>query len=502
MVVQVSLGDLAYAALVAGALYLICGAIYRLYFHPLAKFPGPKVAALTGWYETYHDLIRRGMFVWKIQEMHQEFGPIVRINPHELHIRDPDFYDELYAPASKKRDKYKHWVVLAGTPEASFATVSHNHHRLRRGALNPFFSKQAVARMEPLIMEKIERLCARLREAIQAQAVIRLDAAYMALSMDVICHYAYGESYNYLAHEDFRLTWRYAVVSALENGILLRNFPWVLPILQSVPMPILQKVDPNAAALMEWANVVKDKVSIMMEEHAKGNKNNGTIFHTMLDSDLPPEEKSADRLIDEGQSVVGAGSETTAGTLTLITFYLLRNQTILNKLREELASVPDAKPRLPYLEKLPYLTAVIREGLRLKVGVMSRLPRIAHEPLQYRDWIIPPGTPVSESVYFIHQDPSIFPDPEEFIPERWLEQKKNGVRLERYLVPFSKGSRSCLGINLAWAELYLTLSTVATSFDMDLFETTVDDVKPERDFFVPCPRLDSQGVRIKVTSSL
>jgi len=56
--------------------------------------------------------------------------------------------------------------------------------------------------------------------------------------------------------------------------------------------------------------------------------------------------------------------------------------------------------------------------------------------------------------------------------------------------------------SLAWAELYLTLSTIATRFEMDLFETTVDDVKPERDFFVPCPSLDSQGVRIKVTSSL
>lgn len=211
--------------------------------------------------------------------------------------------------------------------------------------------------MEPLIIDKVERLCVRLAEAIRTKAVIRLDAAYMALSMDIICHYAYGESYNYLAHEDFRLVWRYAVVSALENGILIRNFPWVLPILQSIPMPILQKVNPNAAALMEWANVVKNKVSIMMDEHAKGEANSGTIFYTMLDSDLPPEEKSAERLIDEGQSVVGAGSETTAGTLTIITFYLLRDKRILNKVRKELGSLPDVQPRLPYLEKLPYLVS-------------------------------------------------------------------------------------------------------------------------------------------------
>ncbi|KAL1962675.1 hypothetical protein VTN77DRAFT_9309 [Rasamsonia byssochlamydoides] len=485
----------------AWLVYLIGRAIYRLYFHPLAKFPGPKIAAVTSLYECYHDLIRRGMFVWKVQEMHERYGPIVRINPHELHIRDADFYDELYPAGSKKRDKYKHWVVLAGTPTASFATVSHNHHRLRRAALNPFFSKKAVAKMEPLIRDKVERLCARFADAVDSQAVIRLDAAYMALTMDIITHYAFGESYNYIGDEDFRLSWKEAVIGALENGILLRRFPWALPILKAIPLPVLQRVNPNAAKLVEWANIVQNKIDVLLRENAKGVKAEGTIFQTMLDSNLPPEEKSAARLLDEGQSVVGAGSETTGGTLTTITFYLLREKRILSKLREELRSLPsDRELLLPYLEQLPYLTAVINEGLRLNVGVMSRLPRIAHEPIHYREWEIPPGTPVSETIYFVHHDPIIFPDPEEFRPERWIEAQENGVRLDQYLVCFSKGSRSCPGINLAYAELYLTLATVLTRFELELFKTTVEDVKPERDFFVPAPKLDSKGVRARVTT--
>lgn len=63
-------------------IYLFVGAIYRLYFHPLAKFPGPKVAALTGWYEAYHDMYRRGMFIWKIQEMHDKYGM-----QHDMQLR-------------------------------------------------------------------------------------------------------------------------------------------------------------------------------------------------------------------------------------------------------------------------------------------------------------------------------------------------------------------------------------------------------------------------------
>ncbi|KAH8705225.1 putative cytochrome P450 [Talaromyces proteolyticus] len=495
----------AYLALASGILYVLCGAVYRLYFHPLSKFPGPKMAAVTGWYETYHDLVRRGMFVWEIQRMHEKYGPIIRINPNELHIKDSEFFDELYAPASKKRDKYKDWVILSGTPNASFSTVAHTHHRLRRSALNPFFSKKVVGSMEPLILEKIERLATRFTEAAQGtgdKPVLRLDAAFMALTMDIICHYAYGESYNYLADEDFRARWREAIVSALENGILLRNFPWMLPLLQNIPYWVLQRVNPNAAALMEWSDLVKQKVDIMMKEHNRGNKASGTIFHTVLDSELPPEEKSAARLLEEGQSVVGAGSETTANTLTIITFYLSSNKTILRKLRTELESLPAETPMLPQLEKLPYLTAVICEGLRLNVGVMSRSPRIAHEVIRYKEWSIPSGTPVSESTYFVLQDPEIFPNPEEFIPERWIEAQQSGFRLDRFLVCFSKGSRACLGINLAYAELYLTLAKIIPRFEFELFETDVTDIKPERDFFVPVARLDSKGVRAKVSEAL
>ena len=56
------------------ALYLGAVAVYNLYFHPLAKFPGPKLAAATGWYEFYHDIVHRGMFIWKLDELHKKYG--------------------------------------------------------------------------------------------------------------------------------------------------------------------------------------------------------------------------------------------------------------------------------------------------------------------------------------------------------------------------------------------------------------------------------------------
>jgi hypothetical protein len=66
--------DLSLVALASWSLYLLIGGIYRLYFHPLAKFPGPKLAALTSWYEFYHDIVHRGCFIWKLQELHNRYG--------------------------------------------------------------------------------------------------------------------------------------------------------------------------------------------------------------------------------------------------------------------------------------------------------------------------------------------------------------------------------------------------------------------------------------------
>ena len=80
-------------AVVSSLLYTIYGVLYRLYFSPIHSFPGPKLAALTSWYEFYHDIIHRGQYIWKIQEMHKLYGTIVYINPYELHIVDPDFID-------------------------------------------------------------------------------------------------------------------------------------------------------------------------------------------------------------------------------------------------------------------------------------------------------------------------------------------------------------------------------------------------------------------------
>jgi len=111
------------------------------------------------------------------------------------------------------------------------------------------------------------------------------------------------------------------------------------------------------------------------------------------------------------------------------------------------------------LERLPYLSACIQEGIRIAYGVSSRLPRISRtKATKYKDWNIPAGTPVSMTLIDVHHDESLFRNPRSFIPERWLGNPKtgDGCSLNRYFVAFGKDARSCLGVKYVFEYSIIT----------------------------------------------
>ena len=223
-----------------------------------------------------------------------------------------------------------------------------------------------------------------------------------------------------------------------------------------------------------------------------------TVFHSLASSDIPESERSLQRLVDEAVTLVGAGTVTTADVISTTSYFILANPLILQTLQNELqTAIPDplSPPGLIVLEHLPYLTAVIKEGLRLTHAISHRNARIAPDrALQYKDWTIPAGTVVNMTTYLLHVDPNVYPKPQEFLPQRWLV----GRDLEKYLLPFGKGTRMCLGMNLAYAELYQTLAAVFRRFDMKLYQTTRRDVDIAHDLLSGTPALDSKGVRVTI----
>lgn len=190
-----------------------------------------------------------------------------------------------------------------------------------------------------------------------------------------------------------------------------------------------------------------------------------TIINAILDSDLPAAEKSPKRLTSEAIAVVLGGTHSISTVLTIATFHLLTKPSQLERLLEELRTVVPNETDLPTwstLEKLPYLSAIILEALRLMYGVASRISVVApDEELLHvtseksssasgfvkTSYTIPRGYAIGISAYMIHMDPILFPNATQFIPDRWLDEHGQRARgLEKYMMSFSKGHRQCVGM--------------------------------------------------------
>jgi cytochrome P450 len=172
-----------YAGALLATVYLIYLIFYRLYLSPISHIPGPKLAAVTFWYEYYYDVVNYGQYIFKIRDLHKQYGNIVRINPYEIHVADPDFYDTLYAATNNNRkDRWGWYTFGVGLPLSLLGTVEQGLHRKRRAAMSPYFSKQTVRRLEPLIVEDAAKLASRFEKLASTGEVIVINHAFSAFT--------------------------------------------------------------------------------------------------------------------------------------------------------------------------------------------------------------------------------------------------------------------------------------------------------------------------------
>lgn len=119
----------------------------------------------------------------------------------------------------------------------------------------------------------------------------------------------------------------------------------------------------------------------------------------------------------------------------------------------------------------------MKESLRLAYGVPGKIPRmVPAEGATLCGQFVPGGTAVSMSCYSFHQNPAWFNDPAEFKPERWAD-KTASDRMDKSFIPFSRGSRNCIGQNLAYAQLYYAFAYLFRNFELEAFETSQQDME-------------------------
>ncbi|ORY65757.1 putative cytochrome P450 [Pseudomassariella vexata] len=487
-------------------LYRIGCALYNVSaFHPLSRFPGPKLAALSLAYEFWFDMILVGRYTHEIKKMHQIYGPVVRIGPNELHCSDPAFIDEIYASGNRRRDKQTHYLnTLVGPINVGlFASREHELHRTRRRALNKFFSRGQIVNLEPEIHNLTQLLCNKILQD-SSKKPLDVTTAYSCFTSDLIFSYCFGESLGFLDQDGWEPNFRVAAEAIMSTSYLFRFFP-ALRVLPDAAPYLAKYISDSVALLMhEMYTVMPKRILRAREELSAGIVRKRPVVWSdiILDEKLHESQKTTVRLSGEGFSITVAGTETTAWVLTVITFYVLSQPEIQARLTEELKGVNPSDLKWTSLEKIPYLTAVVLEGLRLAYGIGARTPRIApDEDLIYRgemndhtyEYVIPKGTAIGMSAVILNHNEDLFPNSEAFIPERWLNQERRR-EMERSLFSFNRGSRQCVGINLAYCELYLATAALCLRVfpHMQLYQTSEEDVRYDHDKILAQPRKGSQ----------
>jgi cytochrome P450 len=237
----------------------------------------------------------------------------------------------------------------------------------------------------------------------------------------------------------------------------------MLPTLNLLPEWWVRATNPLFAQFRaQQLENVSQVQSILSHTEETRSGSHPTVFHSLRDdTDHPLSEKSLPRLVMEAQSLIGAETLTTTHMLSMTTYHVLANPPVLSKLMAELEeAISDiATPcALQSLEQLPYLSAVIDEGLRVSYGSIHRLQRVHPDnALTFRDWTIPPGTPIGMSSLYMHDYPTIFPEPRRFDPQRWIGPETEFR--QKFLFNFGRGARQGVRINLAQEEFHMALAT-------------------------------------------
>ncbi|CZR59395.1 uncharacterized protein PAC_09287 [Phialocephala subalpina] len=452
-------------------LRLIYNVVYNLFLHPLANVPGPRLAAATYLYQTYHSLVGGSRYYVQVGKMHEKYGPIVRITPDEVSLSDPSNYDLIYFVGSKYPKSTFYSSFSAGY--STFATQPHDLHRIRRSALNPFFSRKNVLALESVVQDKAQKLCSLAKKKFKEGKELDLNHAFRAVSIDVITDYAFADCYDLLGREDLGKTFFEMVQKRGPAAWMFVQWPGLQALAMGLPKWVASALSQPIAhtlKLVEHCRAQCQSVKDAMDSGKVSDSSQPSIFQELLSPEGKDEDyvvPTVDQLKDEAHSILAAAADTTGNAMTVAAYHTVSNPEIFEMLRRELKeNFPDSEQELGFveLERLSYLTAVIKEGLRMSFGVPGRLPREVPKPgATFNGTFIPAGYTVGMSSWVLHQDPTYFPNPKTFDPSRWLDPAESR-RLDKAFVPFSKGTRGCVGMPLAYCEMYVTLGTFFRRF--------------------------------------
>lgn len=207
--------------------WCILRSIYRLYFHPLARIPGPRWAAITSMYGAYYDIPEKTSYTRKIMKLHDEYGPVVRIMPNHVHILDMKSYDEVFRTNSKFY-RPKDPIYDAPMTEGSlWEALDPAEAKVRRGIYLPYFSRQSIQQLEGLIHQQLLKFFTILEGKIEKtpNEPIDLTRGYKCLTADTTTEYCCANSLGFLDAPNFCAPLIVALDAFFKNVPITWYFP-------------------------------------------------------------------------------------------------------------------------------------------------------------------------------------------------------------------------------------------------------------------------------------
>ncbi|KAI3572667.1 cytochrome P450 [Fusarium oxysporum f. sp. albedinis] len=321
---------------------------------------------------------------------------------HNLHVK--------YGPVGEWYQSFR----KGGQHQDLFSMVNSKTHAQRKKLFALLFSNTALMNNWFPIKEEAKQT-----------GEVDIFKWWTFMAADVISHLAFGEPFGVLSHGKTTELMQSIEVAA-KFGLISSELPQLSSLLRCIPVAAIQKAANSDAQLQRQAE------SMMKQARANG------IGATNIFSKLVAEhEKDSEQLTDyevalEAGSFIVAGTGTTAVTLSYLVYAVLSDP----------------------VEALPYLSAVIEETLRKYSAAPGALPRtVPKGGVTLAGHFIPQGTTVSTQAYTFHRDIDTYPNPESFIPERFLSPSGEFEQPKGVFLPFGAGSRTCLGVHLARMEL-------------------------------------------------
>ncbi|KAK7513101.1 isotrichodermin C-15 hydroxylase [Phyllosticta citriasiana] len=456
-------------------LYHVSIAIYNIYFHPLRKFPGPKLFAASR--IPYAIALSQGKILQVVNDAHERYGEVVRVAPNELSfIAGETAWQEIYGFRGGKKEEFgkdlQYFPKAVNGVRSILSANRQDHSRVRRVFSNAF-SEKALRDQEPLIQRHVGLLMRRLHEKTENGEPLDIVRYYNFATFDIVGDLIFGEGFGCLENDDYHSY----VATVLGNlkAVAIRTALRYYYLVEKFYMMFMPKDTINKT--VEHFNNARAKVTKRLN-----TETDRPDFITLVQKQPESKAVTRDELDANAGVFLTAGSETTATTLSGTTYLLLNNpekmKKVVKEVRETFRSSNDIT--IEAVQHLPYLLAVLTEGMRCYPPVATGFPRSVPEGGgQVSGYFVPGHTTIYVSQYPTYHSKRNFVEPNSFIPERWLDDADEKFKNDKksVMMPFSNGPRNCIGKNLAYAEMRVILARILFEFDIEMVDPDFDWMK-------------------------